>query len=102
MGIFLKKQRSKAAKIAGASLFALLMFVNLQITTNPNSNGDIDLFGINLSLFVPSIIASSGGGNDCLRCWWDYYRQDCTVIGGGAYCLFTCGRPAEIYCHYTP
>ena len=57
MSLFIKKHRSKAAKIAGIALFTLLMFVNLQITTNPNSYGDIDLFGLKLSLFTPRAYA---------------------------------------------
>jgi len=57
MSLFIKKHRSKAAKIAGIALFTLLMFVNLQITTNPNSYGDIDLFGLKISLLPDETFA---------------------------------------------
>jgi len=74
MGTIIKKSRSKAAKIAGAALFILLMFVNLQITTNPNSKGDIDLFGLKISLFTPSAYAT-GSGSYCY--YWSTYWQGC-------------------------
>ncbi|MFA3782612.1 hypothetical protein ABRY23_06045 [Melioribacteraceae bacterium 4301-Me] len=46
------------------------MFFNLQIATNPNSNGDIDLFGLKISLFMPSVYAT-GGSNGYGK--WVYY-----------------------------
>jgi len=67
MALFFKKHRSKTAKFAGIILFTLLMFVNLQITTNPNKNGDIDLFGLKLSLAIPSVVAYSHSGG-CYFC----------------------------------
>ncbi len=78
MALFLKKNRSKAAKLAGAALFVLLMFVNLQITTNPNKNGDIDLFGLKVSLFTPSAYAYDPcpGGPAC-----DIYNMNCHIWG---------------------
>lgn len=42
-----------------------------------------------------------GGGGCNLSCNWDDSRQACTVLGQGAYCIFECGYPAEIFCHYT-
>ncbi|MFA3782606.1 hypothetical protein ABRY23_06015 [Melioribacteraceae bacterium 4301-Me] len=65
----IKKHRSKAAELVGAALFVLLMFFNLQIATNPNSNGDIDLFGLKISLFAPSVYATGGV---CPSCPYQY------------------------------
>ncbi|MFA3782604.1 hypothetical protein ABRY23_06005 [Melioribacteraceae bacterium 4301-Me] len=64
MAQLIKKHRSKAAKLVGAALFVLLMFFNLQIATNPNNNGDIDLFGLKISLFTPSVYATAA---DCCQ-----------------------------------
>ncbi|MGA7837991.1 MAG: hypothetical protein WB996_08495 [Ignavibacteriaceae bacterium] len=57
MAARIKRHRSKAAKIAGATLFILLMFLNIQLTTNSNINGDIDLFGLKISFVTPSAYA---------------------------------------------
>jgi hypothetical protein len=54
MALFVKKHWPKSAKIAGAVVFALLIFLNLQITTNTNRNGDINLLGLKLSLVAPT------------------------------------------------
>lgn len=62
---FLKKHSSKTAKIVGVVLFTLLMFVNLQIITNPNKNGDIDLFGIKLNMSTPTANAAADSGTCC-------------------------------------
>jgi hypothetical protein len=73
---FIKKHRSKAAKICGIVLFTLLMSVNLIITTNSSRSGDIDLFGVKLSLSTTSAYAAdessycyywSKNWRECLR-----------------------------------
>jgi len=63
MALFFKKHWSKAAKIAGAALFAVLMFVNLQLTTNTKKSGDIDLCG--LKIMLTSTSAYAEGGYSC-------------------------------------
>jgi hypothetical protein len=98
MSLFIKKHWSKAAKFIGVALFAVLMFVNMQLVTSPNKNGDVDLLGLKLSQVIPSAYAEGGDCN--LPCAWDDYREACTVFSG-VYCLYECGYPAEIYCHYT-
>lgn len=60
MALYFKKHWSKGAKIAGAIFFAVLMFVNIKLTTDPNASGDIDLLGLKLSLYTPSTYACSG------------------------------------------
>ena len=45
------------------------MFVNIQLTTNPNKDGDIDLFGIKISLATPSAYATGSGSYG----HWVYY-----------------------------
>ena len=97
MSLFIKKHRSKAAKIAGIALFTLLMFVNLQITTNPNSNGDIDLFGLKISLFTPSVYPKPPcPENDCPEIGCHIYGcVVCTMMlcnpgPGGYYCFYEC------------
>jgi len=57
---FFKKHWTKAAKILGVAFFALLMFVNLQLTNNPNKAGDIDLGGLKILLTSPSAYAEGG------------------------------------------
>lgn len=84
MGIFFNKQRSKAAKIIGVAFFALLMFVNIQLTTNPTKSGDIDLFGIKISLITPSAYAS---GDICDDICDDSNISYCTYIIGHGYCF---------------
>ncbi len=78
MSIFIRKHRSKAAKIIGIAFFVLLMFVNIQVNTNPSKSGDIDLFGLKVSLFTPTLYASGGGG-------WNQYVAcgaiDCSYLG---------------------
>jgi len=93
MSLFIKKHRSKAAKIAGIALFTLLMFVNLQITTNPNSYGDIDLFGLKLSLFTPTYAKEADQSyfmeiNPYLNCFVCRYPWDpeCSYTGSW-YCF---------------
>lgn len=91
MALLLKKHRSTAANFAGAILFAVLMFVNLQITTNPSVKGDIDLLGVKVSLFTPSAYAY---GNN-LYAWWDTGRGG----GPGGSDLFLCVIPGA-QCYY--
>ena len=55
MAEVVKKNKTKAAKILGAAVFVLMMLFSLQITTNPDSAGDIDLLGLKVSLFTPSV-----------------------------------------------
>ena len=61
MSEVIKKNKAKAAKILGAAVFVLMMLFSLQITTNPNSAGDIDLLGLKVSLASPSVFATTGG-----------------------------------------
>ncbi|MFA3782609.1 hypothetical protein ABRY23_06030 [Melioribacteraceae bacterium 4301-Me] len=74
----------------GAALFVLLMFFNLQIATNPNSNGDIDLFGLKISLFMPSVYATASckaelkcGTSGTVSCSGD---RECRILGSCVYC----------------
>jgi len=96
MSAEIKKHFSKTAKICATALFVLLMFVNLQITTNPNKNGDINLFGVKLSLFTSSAYAY-GEGLFCI----DIY--DC-VDTGWAWCagdfVYLNGQVEYVNCYY--
>ena len=56
----IKENKAKAAKILGAAFFVLMMLFSLQITTNPDSAGDIDLLGLKVSLYTPSVFATEG------------------------------------------
>jgi hypothetical protein len=69
MALLFKKHRSKAAKIVGGVAFILLMFFNLNISTSPNKQGDIDLFGLKVSLVAPTY-AIEGEGTCCIDCGW--------------------------------
>jgi len=97
MSAYVKKHWSKAAKIAGAILFALLMFVNVKLTTDPNNNGDIDLLGLKLSLFTPSVYAKRPcPENECNEVGCHIYGcRVCTMMlcnpGPGGYtCYYEC------------
>ncbi|MGA7837828.1 MAG: hypothetical protein WB996_07665 [Ignavibacteriaceae bacterium] len=82
----IKRHRSKAAKVAGAALFILLMFLNMQLTINPNNNGDIDLFGLNISLGVSSTYAKTQQG-DCNDICDDANNGYCTYLISVGYCF---------------
>lgn len=80
MALYIKKHWSKGAKNAGAIFFAVLMFVNVKLTTGPDAKGDIDLLGLKLSLYTPSVYASGSGGYSCsvtLKCS-DWVTISCT------------------------
>jgi len=65
------------------------------VATNPNANGDIDLFGLRISLFTPSVYAKEPcPDNDCgvLGCHI-YGCSACGIIlcnpgSGGYYCFY--------------
>lgn len=68
MVLFIKKHRSKALKIAGAILFAILMFLNISLTTNQDANKkDIDLAGVKMSMSS----ASAAGWVEGPKMWDD-------------------------------
>ena len=83
MSVYFKKHWSKAAKIAGAILFVVLMFVNIKLTTDPNANGDIDLLGLKLSLFTPSAYACGNCDDICS----DSNNAYCIYMIGVGYCF---------------
>ncbi|AFH48399.1 Hypothetical protein IALB_0687 [Ignavibacterium album JCM 16511] len=56
-----KTKVQKAAKFLGIALFAFFMFFNIKFAVSDNSSGDIDLFGLKVSVFTNSTYAS---GND--------------------------------------
>jgi hypothetical protein len=76
MALFVKKHRSKAAKIVGAVAFILLMFFSLNISTSPNKQGDIDLLGVKVSLFTNTYAGESGSG-------LHQVARSCSVIEDG-------------------
>lgn len=83
---FFNKHRSKTAKIFGIVLFTLLMFINLQIISNPNKNGDIDLFGLKLALFTPSAYAEPTQ-EDCDAICISRPDRICIYMIGHGYCV---------------
>ncbi len=99
MSIFFRKHRSKAAKIAGIAFFALLMFVNIQVTTNPSKSGDINLLGLKFSLITPSASAldydnpPTGGGGTLhsmvsirTDVWTCYHLESIQILGNTIFC----------------
>lgn len=44
------------------------MFFNIKFVVSDNANGDIDLFGLKISVFISSSYASSSNGNDAGTC----------------------------------
>ncbi len=72
-----KTKAQKAGKFLGISLFAFLMFFNIKFAIGDNSNSDIDLLGLKVSVSTNSTYASSS------YCWWwSPWDQDC-----GAYAI---------------
>ncbi|AFH48397.1 Hypothetical protein IALB_0685 [Ignavibacterium album JCM 16511] len=54
-----KTKVQKTAKILGIALFAFFMFFNIKFAVRDNSSGDIDLFGLKVSVFTNSTYATS-------------------------------------------
>ncbi len=107
MGLFIKKYHSKATKFFGIIFFLILMLVNLQISLNPKSHGNIDLMGVKLSLFSTAYAASEsssgGGGGKPSYCYVALYncRNSCLEFAAGqtAGCaLFVWNPPVYEYC----
>ncbi|AFH48390.1 Hypothetical protein IALB_0678 [Ignavibacterium album JCM 16511] len=59
-----KTKVQKVAKFFGIALFAFLMFFNIKFALGDNSNGDIDLFGLKVSVFTNSTYAT-GSSSYC-------------------------------------
>jgi hypothetical protein len=60
-----KTKAQKIGKILGIALFAFLMFFNIKFALGDNANGDIDLFGLKVSVFTNSTYATSGCAYHC-------------------------------------
>jgi hypothetical protein len=80
-----KTRAQKIGKLLGIALFAFLMFFNIKFAVSDNANGDIDLFGLKISVFTNSTYASSS-----------YYRWYNTGQGGGpgGSTLYLCIMPS--------
>ncbi|MFN3872186.1 MAG: hypothetical protein ACK4R9_04235 [Ignavibacterium sp.] len=72
-----KTRAQKAGKFLGIALFAFLMFFNIKFAVSDDTSGDIDLFGLQVSVFSNSTYASQ------TYCeFWDDFFQEC---GGPVY-----------------
>jgi len=84
-----KTKAQKAGKFLGIALFAFLMFFNIKFALGDSANGDVDLFGLKVSVFTNSTYASM---YDChpYTCWW---LGSCGGQGGNLYAIgsATCG-----------
>lgn len=60
-----KTRAQKAGKFLGIALFAFLMFFNIKFAMGDNSNGDVDLFGLKVSVFTNSTYATAA--SCCVR-----------------------------------
>lgn len=66
----------KAVRIIATTFFLCLMLFNVQFGSNNHGPADISLFGLKLSVFVPSAMAQEGDlcGGSCgwctCRCSW--------------------------------
>ncbi len=85
-----KTRAQKAAKLLGIALFAFLMFFNIKFALGDNSNGDIDLFGLKVSVFTNSTYASGGS---CIDICLIDYRYTCTYMIGDPFGFFCPGIP---------
>jgi len=59
MSAQVKSHAKKAGKIAGIALFIFFMFFSIKFSVSDSSNGDVDLFGLKVSVFTPSAYATS-------------------------------------------
>ncbi|GIK23693.1 MAG: hypothetical protein BroJett005_31070 [Ignavibacteriota bacterium] len=79
-----KTRAQKAGKFLGIALFAFLMFFNIKFAVSDDSSGDIDLFGIKVSV---STISAYASGDMCLDICSDSNNAYCTYIIGHGYCF---------------
>lgn len=74
---------TNSVRIIAAILFGFLMVFNVQLSFDKDNAqaGDVSLAGIELSAYVPSAVASGGGGGcggSCsYTCYWDGNQRDC-------------------------
>lgn len=62
MSVKVKKAGRFGTKIVAVFLFVFLVMFNVQIGMHDGESGDISLWGLTLSLFVPSYAGSLEGG----------------------------------------
>lgn len=63
----------------GVLLFSMLMVVNIQVATSTENNiGDLNLMGLEASIFTPAAVAT-------FHTCFDYYES----------CTFNCGKPID-------
>ena len=106
MSAQVKKAGRIGTKIVAAFLFLVLVMFNVQIGMYDGESGDISLFGLKLSLFIPSIAASQWwfscetwpycGGT--INCYQGNYLYDCWIYcphdgDGGSGSAFHCSSP---------
>ncbi len=78
-----KTRAQKIGKLLGIALFAFLMFFNIKFAVSDNANGDIDLFGLKVSVFTNSTYATQF---DCIPaygyicCVGDYCAVDWKLV----------------------
>jgi len=100
MSAQIKSGAKKAGKIAGIALFVFFMFFSIKFSVGDYSSGDIDLFGLKVSVFTSSAYATGG---ICPSCPYQYaitlfpasgcgsgigwacytYGSECQVAGAG-------------------
>ncbi|HMN18901.1 MAG TPA: hypothetical protein PKD03_14905 [Ignavibacteriaceae bacterium] len=81
-----KTRAQKAGKFLGIALFAFLMFFNIKFAVSDDSSGDIDLFGLKVSVFTNSTYAEKQSSY-CTTwdpvltwCWWSPSNCMCEII----------------------
>ncbi|MGQ9798056.1 MAG: hypothetical protein ACUVRG_02010 [Ignavibacterium sp.] len=62
-----KTRAQKAAKFLGIALFVFLMFFNIKFALSDNSSGDIDLFGLKVSVFTSNSYVSGSDAGTCCK-----------------------------------
>lgn len=77
-----KTKAQKAGKFLGIALFAFLMLFNIKFAIGDNSNSDIDLLGLKVSVSTNSTYAYSGCHDICT--WVP--DTICTYIVGEGFC----------------
>lgn len=81
-----KTRAQKIGKFLGIVLFAFFMFFNIKFAVSDNANGDIDLFGLKISVFTNSTFAERKSSY-CTTwdsvvswCWWTPSNCMCEII----------------------
>ncbi|MFZ2864208.1 MAG: hypothetical protein WA440_05590 [Ignavibacteriaceae bacterium] len=83
-----KTRAQKAGKYLGIALFAFLMFFSVKVSSISPGDDDFNLFGLKLSVFVPSAYASV----------WQEWKVTCKYNSSGTLIEKICENTSNKSC----